>query len=150
MDTKQPNNPYAASVVTGNTPIASDHHPLIDSLDVSDGWKRKFHLIADLESFTNPKDKRAYMKSLSWGDRFGLSNILAFLFSWIYFFIKGMWKAGLAYLGIWIALIVVLAVFDVTNDTVTRIVGLGYSAMAMTRANLLYYSKKVLNKDLWL
>ena len=82
-------NPYESSVLAVNNESASGgNHALIDSLDVSESWKRKFHVMDDLNSITDPKEKKAYFKSLSWGERFGQSNILAFLFSFIYFFIK--------------------------------------------------------------
>ena len=104
----------------------------------------------DLNSIKDPKEKKAYFKSLSWGERFGQSNILAFLFSWIYFFIKGMWKPGLAYLGIYAVMLIALLVLNIESDSVYRAAGIGYGVLAMTRANVLYYTKKVLGKDLWI
>ena len=106
-------------------------------------------MMDDLNSITDPKEKKAYFKSLSWGERFGQSNILAFLFSFIYFFIKGMWKPGLTFLGIYVVLLIVLLVLNIDNDSIYRAAGIGYGVVAMTRANILYYSKKVLGKELW-
>ena len=72
-------NPYQSSVVVSNEDShAGGNHDLIDSLDVSESWKRKFHIIDDLNSIKDPKEKKAYFKSLTWGERFGQSNILAF------------------------------------------------------------------------
>ena len=144
-------NPYESSVVVAEHEVASGgNHDLIDSLDVSESWKRKFHVMDDLNSIKDPKEKKAYFKSLSWGERFGQSNILAFLFSWIYFFIKGMWKPGLAYLGIYAVMLIALLVLNIESDSVYRAAGIGYGVLAMTRANVLYYTKKVLGKDLWI
>ena len=144
-------NPYQSSVVVSNEDShTGGNHDLIDSLDVSDGWKRKFHVMDDLNSIKDPKEKKAYFKSLSWGERFGQSNILAFLFSWIYFFIKGMWKPGLTYLGIYAVMLIALLVLNIESDSVYRAAGIGYGVLAMTRANVLYYTKKVLGKDLWI
>ena len=98
----------------------------------------------------NEVEKKAYFKSLSWGERFGQSNILAFLFGFIYFFVKGMWKPGLTFLGISVVLLIVLLVLNIENDSILRAIGIGYSVVAMTRANILYYSKKVLGKELWI
>ena len=143
-------NPYQSSVVVSNEDShAGGNHDLIDSLDVSESWKRKFHVMDDLNSIKDPKEKKAYFKSLSWGERFGQSNILAFLFSFIYFFIKGMWKPGLTFLGIYVVLLIVLLVLNIDNDSIYRAAGIGYGVVAMTRANILYYSKKVLGKELW-
>ena len=143
-------NPYESSVLAVNNESANGgNHALIDSLDVSESWKRKFHVMDDLNSITDPKEKKAYFKSLSWGERFGQSNILAFLFGFIYFFVKGMWKPGLTFLGISVVLLIVLLVLNIENDSIYRAAGIGYSVVAMTRANILYYSKKVLGKELW-
>ena len=143
-------NPYESSVLaSSNEPQSGNNHDLIDSLDVSKSWKRKFHVMDDLNSITDPKEKKAYFKSLSWGERFGQSNILAFLFSWIYLFVKGLWKPGLTFLGISVLLLIVLTVFNIENNSINRAIGIGYSVVAMTRANILYYSKKVLGKELW-
>ena len=144
-------NPYESSVLaSSNEPQSGNNHDLIDSLDVSESWKRKFHVMDDLNSITDPKEKKAYFKSLSWGERFGQSNILAFLFGFIYFFVKGMWKPGLTFLGISVVLLIVLLVLNIENDSILRAIGIGYSVVAMTRANILYYSKKVLGKELWI
>ena len=143
-------NPYESSVLaSSNEPQSGNNHDLIDSLDVSKSWKRKFHVMDDLNSITDPKEKKAYFKSLTWGERFGQSNILAFLFGFIYFFVKGMWKPGLTFLGISVVLLIVLVVLNIENDSILRAIGIGYSVVAMTRANILYYSKKVLGKELW-
>ena len=143
-------NPYESSVLaSSNEPQSGNNHDLIDSLDVSESWKRKFHVMDDLNSITDPKEKKAYFKSLTWGERFGQSNILAFLFGFIYFFVKGMWKPGLTFLGISVVLLIVLVVLNIENDSIFRAIGIGYSVVAMTRANILYYSKKVLGKELW-
>ena len=144
-------NPYQSSVVVSNEDShAGGNHALIDSLDVSESWKRKFHVMDDLNSIKDPKEKKAYFKSLSWGERFGQSNILAFLFSWIYFLIKGMWKPGLTYLGIYAVMLIALLVLNIESDSIYRAAGIGYGVLAMTRANVLYYTKKVLGKDLWI
>ena len=144
-------NPYESSVVVAEHEAASGgNHALIDSLDVSESWKRKFHVMDDLNSIKDPKEKKAYFKSLSWGERFGQSNILAFLFSFIYFLIKGMWKPALTFFVIYAVLIVALLVLNVEKDSIYRAAGIGYGVLAMTRANVLYYTKKVLGKDLWI
>lgn len=147
---EQPNNPYQASVIDPIEPSLGSHHALIESLDVSDKWKRKFHIIDDMENIKDPKAKKAYFKNLSWGERFGQSNILAFFFSWIYFFIKGMWKAGIAYFCLILVLILGLVIFNIESDSISRAVGIGFGALVSTRANIIYYYKKVLGKDLWM
>ena len=39
-------NPYESSVLaSSNEPQSGSNHDLIDSLDVSEGWKRKFHVM---------------------------------------------------------------------------------------------------------
>ena len=59
-------NPYESSVLAVNNESASGgNHALIDSLDVSERWKRKFHVMDDLNSITDPKEKKAYFKSLT-------------------------------------------------------------------------------------
>ena len=144
-------NPYQSSVVVSNEDShAGGNHALIDSLDVSESWKRKFHIIDDLNSIKDPKEKKAYFKSLTWGERFGQSNIWAFLFGCIYFFCKGMWKPGITFFCISVVLLVLMVVLNIDNDAVARAVGIGFGCFAMTRANVLYYTKKVLGKDLWI
>ena len=47
-------------------------------------------------------------------------------------------------------MLIALLVLNIESDSVYRAAGIGYGVLAMTRANVLYYTKKVLGKDLWI
>ena len=78
-------------------------------------------------------------------------NWLAFIFSTIYYFVKGMWKKGLVFLGIswiWAALITVAeGLFSFTAPSVLYWIPI--SAMMAAMANWDFYRKKVHGKDMW-
>jgi hypothetical protein len=116
---------------------------------VSPSWQKRFDFFNayGLPNAT-PESKAAY-QALSFMDRIKLtSNILAFLFGPIYFFVKGMWRKGLTLLGIFVAVEVVLFVLD-ASDALVRGVGFGLAAMAMTTANYAYYLHVVRGSQSW-
>ena len=116
---------------------------------MSPAWQKRFDFF-DAYGVPNstPESKAAY-RALSFLDRLKLtSNILAFLFGPIYFFVKGMWRKGLTLLGIFFAVEVVLVVLN-ASDTLVRGVGFGLAAMAMTTANYAYYLHVVRGSQSW-
>jgi Protein of unknown function (DUF2628) len=75
-------------------------------------------------------------------------NFYAFLFGFIYFFVKGMWKAGFTVLGISIAVITFSFLLpDNIADVLSRFTGIAISILAGRSANYTYYRQKVLNED---
>ncbi|BBX87012.1 DUF2628 domain-containing protein [Mycolicibacterium aubagnense] len=119
------------------------------SVTVSPSWQRRFDFFnAYGLPNSSPESKAAY-QAMSFMDRLKLtSNILAFLFGPIYFFVKGMWRKGLTLLGIFFAVEVVLVVLDVP-DSLVRGIGFGLAAIAMTTANYAYYLHVVRGSQSW-
>jgi Protein of unknown function (DUF2628) len=121
----------------------------LPSFTVSPSWQKRFDFF-DAHGLPNstPESKAAY-QALSLLDRLKLtSNILAFLFGPIYFFVKGMWRKGLTLLGIFFAVEVVLVILDVP-DSLVRGIGFGLAALAMTTANYAYYLHVVRGSQSW-
>ncbi|TLH66217.1 hypothetical protein C1S80_07845 [Mycolicibacterium aubagnense] len=116
---------------------------------MSPSWQRRFDFFnAYGLPNSSPESKAAY-QAMSFMDRLKLtSNILAFLFGPIYFFVKGMWRKGLTLLGIFFAVEVVLVVLDVP-DSLVRGIGFGLAAIAMTTANYAYYLHVVRGSQSW-
>lgn len=110
----------------------------IDSLDVSNSWKNRFYLIERAGGV-----KRSKIKELQFKERIQvILNIPALILGPIYFLRKGLWKQTLTYMGI----IVFTAIFFtkfLLAILATMIATFG------TRANIGYYSKKVLSNQLW-
>lgn len=74
-------------------------------------------------------------------------NPLAFFFGPVYFAIKGMWKTALSYLGCAVAVVAVLSALGLDHHI--QSVGIGLAVAFSMRANVNYYSKKVLGIDRW-
>lgn len=86
---------------------------LIDGLGVSDSWKDKFKLIQEAEpigfgiqsykptiGFVKFKNLESIISLPLIKKAFFATNILALLFSPIYYILKGMWKKGLIFWGL--------------------------------------------------
>lgn len=132
-------NPYQASRAT----LPGSTNNAIDTLDVSETWKRRFRLIERAGGVHLPR-----LRQLGFGERMQANvNLLAFLLGPIYFGIKGMWKLALTYLGCVLILMVVLVMLGLENAGQGAGIGLGVAFGA--RANVNYYSKKVLGIDRW-
>ena len=101
------------------------------SFTVSPSWQKRFDFFNAYGLPNSTPESRAAYRALSFMDRLKLSsNILAFLFGPIYFFVKGMWRKGLTLLGIFFAVEVVLVVLDVPASLV-RGIGFGLAALAL-------------------
>lgn len=75
-------------------------------------------------------------------------NFYAFLFGFIYFFVKGMWQAGLTILALSIvATIFLFALPDSASDALSRIIGIAISILAARTANYTYYRQEVLKEE---
>ena len=116
---------------------------------MSPAWQKRFDFFNAYGLPNSTPESKAAYQALSFLDRLKLtSNILAFLFGPIYFFVKGMWRKGLTLFGIFVAVEVVLVVLNV-SDTLVRAIGFGLAAMAMTTANYAYYLHVVRGSQSW-
>ncbi|MCV7068222.1 DUF2628 domain-containing protein [Mycolicibacterium farcinogenes] len=119
----------------------------VDNLSDSWRWKFGFFDTYGLPS-ASPEAKAAY-RNLSFMAKLRLtSNILAFLFGPLYFFVKGMWRKGLTLLGLTAVVVTVLVVAG-ASDLVSRAVGMGLAALAMSTANYAYYLHVVRGSQSW-
>ncbi len=71
-------------------------------------------------------------------------NFYAFLFGFIYFLIKGMWKGAITLILI-AAVLITISVF--TPDFVGSIISFFIAYLGAFTANYTYYRKEVLNED---
>ena len=116
---------------------------------MSPSWQQRFDFFNAYGLPNSTPESKAAYQAMSFLDRLKLtSNILAFLFGPIYFFVKGMWRKGLTLLGIFFAVEVVLVVLDVP-DSLVRGIGFGLAAIAMTTANYAYYLHVVRGSQSW-
>ena len=68
---------------------------------MSPSWQKRFDFFNAYGLPNSTPESKAAYKALTFLERVKLtSNILAFLFGPIYFFVKGMWRKGLTLLGI--------------------------------------------------
>jgi hypothetical protein len=115
-------NPYAPpKAIVDVAPAVS----AIDSLPVSDSWKRRFKVMHKAGGPSLPR-----FRNLAPDERKALSpfNVLAFLFGPFYYAFKGMWRKGLT-------LFVLCCIGGVILDA--------------SLANRDYYSKMVLGHNGW-
>jgi hypothetical protein len=111
-------------------------------------WNTRFSFF---ERFGGPNSPRyrEELKKLPFRQKLIVNgNFFAFFFGPIYFFILGLWKKGLALLGIQVALIVVLMILD-APDALYRGFGTGFSILYMLLVNYSYYLKRVKGRDGW-
>lgn len=124
---------------------------IIDSLNISDQKKQVFHMINThhlLEKkggLTMIDIKKAKDAGISFKDRLAMLSIWGFLFSFIYYFVVGMWKKGLSILG----LTLVIVVIEVVLDRNLIILNAIPSALSMMMAIGDQYRTKVLKEDFW-
>ncbi|WP_306363922.1 DUF2628 domain-containing protein [Nocardia sp. CC227C] len=112
--------------------------------DLKPKWRERFAFF-DANGHPGAPEYRQAMRGLSFGKQMRVgSNVVAFFFGPIYFFVLGLWKKNLSLLGIWLGVVVALvgleAITGVTvSDLVARAVGFGMAALYMSTANYAYY-----------
>lgn len=122
---------------------------VIDALDVSPRKKELFHLINkyDLMEFKGMINiSKAKKVGISFKDRFAMCpSLLAFFFSFLYYFVTGMWRKGLFILGITVAIAAVFVFFDFDS----LFLGLLPQCLAALTAFGDQYRTKVLKETFW-
>ena len=128
----------------------------IDALDVSDRWKAYFKGIAKYGGLQVPlfkalpaDQRKAAFKEMQppiW------SCVLAFVFGFLYYLCKGMWKKGLVLLAIVLPAVIVLSLllYMVGGEglaNATRFLGGAVFAFMAPRD---FYAVKVMRDDGWL
>lgn len=102
-------------------------------------WQRRF---AFFEAYGLPgssSQSQAAFKALPFGKKLRLTtNLPAFFFGPIYYFVKGMWRKGLVLLAEAIG-IAVLVAFNGPDSILSRLLVFAYAALMMSTANYAYY-----------
>lgn len=122
----------------------------IDELNVSERWKERFRLMEKAGPFERGKYRN--IDALTSAERRELNNnILAFLFSGVYYFCKGMHHKGLVFFGAgWIFAAIVTVLEYVFNFTAPNpIFWIVPGAVAAQVANRDYYQKMVFGERMW-
>ena len=145
--------PYSATKTSIADIDENDVIRRINELDVSDGWKAKFRIIAEAGG-----PKLPYLKDLPLSKRLEVrSNILAALFGPFYYIAKGMWKKGLVIgFGSQLAFFFIFLILD--HYGLIRPAYFSYPHLSLaaaagafaTFANVDYYKKMVLDENGWL
>jgi len=116
----------------------------IASLAVSETWKKRFRLIEQAGGPTLPR-----IRELDGRERMSINfNGWAFLFGVFYLLAKGLWRQGVAYLVLVVALSAVLVALH--WEGLLRPLGMGFAAVFALRANVSYYRRIVLGDAPWL
>lgn len=80
-------------------------------------------------------------------------TVLSFLFSWIYYLIKGMWKKGLVFLGACVVLTIItniISFISIMAGSLVYFIGIiGIMIYAGLAAPGDYYRHVVLKEDFW-
>lgn len=119
-------------------------------------WQERFAFLDANGAPNTPTFKQAF-KALPFMQRIKIqSNLLAFFFGPIYFFIVGLWRKALVGLAVTAAVIVLdLIMFAVMGadskaaDFISRMLGLGIGLSYSLTANYAYYLKEVKGQDSW-
>lgn len=127
-----------------STPGKSVAAELIDRLDISETWRRRFRIIERAGGADLPK-----VRDLPPADRRVIGfNFLGFFFGPFYYLAKGLWRQALLYTLMAIATVLLLEMVGL--GIVTRFLGYGVAAVYGIRANTSYYRKAVLGDTPWL
>ena len=120
----------------------------IDSLPVSDTWKKRFNWIRKAGGPSMPN-----LKTMPRAERKGFNqfNILAFLFGPFYYLAKGMWRKSISLFVVCAAVVIALEFLLVMIgfERFGKALGYGVSTVFAIRANIDYYKKMVLGKNGW-
>ncbi len=120
----------------------------IDSLGVSETWKKRFKWLTSAggSSMSNlkamPKEERK---------KGNLFNVLAFLFGPFYYLAKGMWRKAISFSAAGLVAIMVLELIikALGFPPLGKAAGYGIAAVFAVRANIDYYKKMVLRENGW-
>ena len=138
--------PYAPPAASLSETASKDNAAY---LSLSPGWKNRFALLEKAGGVKLPK-----FKELSFGERSRVSfNIWAFLFSAIYYLIKGMWRKAISYTLLTtvasVVIGVVLVAVGMPEQSVDRMLWVAGAVWFATRANIDYYKKVMLSDNGW-
>ncbi|OBY33554.1 DUF2628 domain-containing protein [Mycolicibacter kumamotonensis] len=116
---------------------------------LSPSWRQRFAFFDAYGLPSSSPQGRDAIRALPWRDRIRInSNFWAFVFFPFYFFVKGMWRKGLTWAAVAVALATVGVTLDL-SDQIARAVGIGLAAAAMTTANYAYYLHVVKGSQSW-
>jgi hypothetical protein len=140
-------NPYSPPQAVLDKP-GSDVETRINSLAVSETWKRRFIAIARAGGPSLPD-----MKTMDPADRKALAmfNFLGFLFGPFYYLAKGMWKKALAMgaAAFTATILFQLAMAMMGMEVLARASGFAVAALFAVRANIDYYKMMVQDDHGW-
>lgn len=114
------------------------------------GYSKKFKECFEFFDQHGAPGTRPYsqaLKAMPFAKRFWfMTNFMAFFFSFVYYFVKGLWKQGLVLVGITVLLSVVVAVLP---QGMGYGVGVGYSILLGMSASYQLYLKEIKGVDTW-
>ncbi len=122
---------------------------------VNNTWLRKLQEIHNAGIVSIKYGLLATQQKLRAFTRF---NVWAFLFTWIYYLVKGMWKKGLVILlggivyivaDLLLSSVVASIISESAGEMFARIMGLFYPLLVAHMAAGDYYRFKVLKEDFW-
>ncbi len=126
-------------------------HEELQARGVNSTWIRKLTEIhnAGIQGFSLGIVKTA--QPLLFFTRF---TVLAFLFNWIYYLIKGMWKKALVFLGACVAIGIIVSIVSLISLTLGSLIYFVGVVGLMVYAGLAapgdYYRHVVLKEDFWI
>jgi hypothetical protein len=107
-------------------------------------WTERFAFFKENGSPQSKEYQTAY-KLLPYIKKLRMNiNFYAFLFGFIYFFMKGMWKGAITLIIVSAILLTISSFFP---EIVTRITGLMISFLGAHTANYTFYRKEILGED---
>lgn len=125
----------------------------INSLNITPSWKQKFLAISESKpiagGWSHEFDDKEKYKALPFWTKF---SIWGLLFGALFYFFKGMWKKGLALIGLNIGLVILSEMFGEDSGGRDIFLFASYTVpiiAAFAQANIDYYRKVVLNEDFW-
>lgn len=139
--------PYCHAGLSQSDSLSSEAQSAVDrinSLGLSNTWKKRFVLIAKAGGPEVPQ-----LRQLSSKERRSIGfNVFAFLFGPFYYLLKGLWRQASVYFGLTVLGILLMDAAGL--EQIDRIVAGIAAAMYSWRANISYYRRAVLGETFWL
>lgn len=139
--------PYCHAGLSQSYSLSSEAQSAVDrinSLGLSNTWKKRFVLIAKAGGPEVPQ-----LLQLSFKERRSIGfNVLAFLFGPFYYLLKGLWRQASVYFGLTVLGIFIMDAggLEQADSIVTGVAATMYG----WRANISYYRRAVLGETFWL
>lgn len=116
--------------------------------DLNERWRFRFEFFDRYGPIYSPEGKEAFKKLKFMEKRKVQLNFIALFFGPIYFFVLGLWRKNLSFIGAMLAVSVIIELGGLP-DSVSKAIGYAFAFLYAMTANYAYYLHKVKGSKSW-